>query len=173
MSPSELATAPARPGSGAGGCRLRPGLARDVPCPSSDVWGHGPLGSHPRRQSPDHPGFARPGTFDEMYSAMAVQGLDADGDGVYSAGRAQAAHRGEYQFAERGFDYFTFVHVGDADALTLKPPENASLDYDKVCSRFTSPCRSINCSTRMIRRFKSTSTIRLSSSPSALPPKHR
>ena len=49
-------------------------------------------------------------TFDEMYSAMAVQGPDANGDGVYSPEE-------------------------------LKPPENASLDYDKslLTLHFTLP----------------------------------
>ena len=39
------------------------------------------------------------------------------------------------------FDYFTFVHVGDADALPLKAPENASLEYDKslLTLHFTLP----------------------------------
>jgi ABC-type uncharacterized transport system substrate-binding protein len=31
----------------------------------------------------------------------------------------------------KDFDYFTFVHIGDANNLPLKPPENYSLDYNK------------------------------------------
>ena len=69
-------------------------------------------------------------TFDEFYSAMAVQGLDTNGDGVFSAEELKPL--GEVNVKSlKDFDYFTFVHIGDADNLPLKPPENYSLDYDK------------------------------------------
>jgi ABC-type uncharacterized transport system substrate-binding protein len=79
-------------------------------------------------------------TFDEMYSAMAVQGLDTDGDGVYSAAELKPLTDVNINSLKE-FDYFTFVHVGDADALALKPPENASLDFDKslLTLHFTLP----------------------------------
>jgi ABC-type uncharacterized transport system substrate-binding protein len=69
-------------------------------------------------------------TFDEMYSAMAVQGLDTSGDGTYSEAELKPLTDVNINSLKE-FDYFTFVHVGEADALPLKPPENASLDvYD-------------------------------------------
>jgi ABC-type uncharacterized transport system substrate-binding protein len=79
-------------------------------------------------------------TFDEMYSAMAVQGLDADGDGAYSEAELKPLTDVNIQSLKE-FDYFTFVHVGEGDALPLKPPENASLEYDKsvLTLRFTLP----------------------------------
>ena len=69
-------------------------------------------------------------TFDEFYSAMAVQGLDTNGDGVFSAEELKPLAEVNIK-SLKDFDYFTFVHVGDGDNLPLKPPENYSLDYDK------------------------------------------
>ena len=69
-------------------------------------------------------------TFDEFYSAMAVQGLDTNGDGVFSAEELKPLAEVNINSLKE-FDYFTFVHIGDADNLPLKPPENYSLDYDK------------------------------------------
>ena len=71
---------------------------------------------------------------------MAVQGLDADGDGIYSPAELKPLTDVNVN-SLKDFDYFTFVHVGDADALALKPPENASLDFDKslLTLHFTLP----------------------------------
>jgi len=79
-------------------------------------------------------------TFDEMYSAMAVQGLDTNGDGVFSAEELKPLTEVNIKSLKE-FDYFTFVHIGDADNLPLKPPENSSLDYDKsvLTLHFTLP----------------------------------
>jgi len=79
-------------------------------------------------------------TFDEFYSAMAVQGLDADGDGVFSAPELKPL--AEVNITSlKDFDYFTFVHVGDGDALPLKPPQDYSIEYDKglITLHFTLP----------------------------------
>lgn len=68
-------------------------------------------------------------TFDEFYTAMAVQGLDTDGDGTFSKEElAPLAKVNVESLAE--FDYFTFVHRGDDQALPLGPPQDYSLDYD-------------------------------------------
>ena len=79
-------------------------------------------------------------TFDEFYSAMAVQGLDTNGDGVFSAEELKPLAEVNVK-SLKDFDYFTFVHVGDGDNLPLKPPENYSLDYDKglLTLHFTLP----------------------------------
>ncbi len=69
-------------------------------------------------------------TFDEFYSAMAVQGLDTNGDGVFSAEELKPLAEVNIK-SLKDFDYFTFVHIGDGDNLPLKPPENYSLDYNK------------------------------------------
>ena len=79
-------------------------------------------------------------TFDEFYSAMAVQGLDKNGDGVFSAEELKPLAEVNVN-SLKDFDYFTFVHIGDADNLPLKPPENYSLGYDKglLTLHFTLP----------------------------------
>jgi ABC-type uncharacterized transport system substrate-binding protein len=79
-------------------------------------------------------------TFDEFYSAMAVQGLDTNGDGVFSKEELQPLAEVNVK-SLKDFDYFTFVHIGDADNLPLKPPEDYSLDYDKslITLHFTLP----------------------------------
>ena len=81
-------------------------------------------------------------TFDEFYTAMAVQGLDTNGDGIYSAEELKPLAKVNVK-SLKDFDYFTYVHLaGDEDNLMkLKPPENYSLDYDKnlLTLNFTLP----------------------------------
>jgi ABC-type uncharacterized transport system substrate-binding protein len=80
-------------------------------------------------------------TFDEFYSAMAVQGLDADGDGVYSEKELDPLAKVNVESLEE-FAYFTFVREeGKDDFLSLKPPEDYSISYDGtlVTLRFTLP----------------------------------
>jgi ABC-type uncharacterized transport system substrate-binding protein len=67
-------------------------------------------------------------TFDEFYTAMAVQGLDKDGDGAFSAEELKPLVQVNIDSLKE-FDYFTYVHFGDDEKLPLKPPENYSLDY--------------------------------------------
>ena len=111
-------------------------------------------------------------TFDEFYSAMAVQGLDTNGDGVFSAKELEPLAEVNIK-SLKDFDYFTFVHIGDADNLPLKPPETIRSTTTRLCSRCTSRFPSRSRSIRTARRFRLTSTIRPSSSPSASPPKRR
>jgi ABC-type uncharacterized transport system substrate-binding protein len=61
---------------------------------------------------------------------MAVQGLDTNGDGVFSAEELKPLAEANIK-PLKDFDYFTFVHIGDGDKLPLKTPENYSLDSDK------------------------------------------
>ena len=79
-------------------------------------------------------------TFDEFYTAMAVQGLDTNGDGVFSEEELKPLAEVNVK-SLKDFDYFTFVHIGEGDNLPLKPPENYSLDYDKslLTLHFTLP----------------------------------
>jgi ABC-type uncharacterized transport system substrate-binding protein len=83
---------------------------------------------------PDHriTGIRHHWTFDEFYTAMAVQGLDANGDGVYSKEELQPLAQVNVESLKE-FDYFTFVHPSDDDKpLPLKEPVDYSVDYDKT-----------------------------------------
>ena len=83
---------------------------------------------------PDHriAGIRHHWTFDEFYTAMAVQGLDANGDGVYSKEELQPLAQVNVE-SLKDFDYFTFVHLSDDDKpLPLKEPVDYSVDYDKT-----------------------------------------
>ncbi len=61
---------------------------------------------------PDHriTGIRHHWTFDEFYTAMAVQGLDANGDGVFSKEELQPLAQVNVESLKE-FDYFTFVHL--------------------------------------------------------------
>jgi len=92
---------------------------------------------------PDHKitGIRHAWTFDEFYSAMAVQGLDADGDGKYSNEELGPLAKVNVESLEE-FGYFTFVRkAGSEKFLPLKPPEDYSIDYDgtAVTLHFTLP----------------------------------
>jgi ABC-type uncharacterized transport system substrate-binding protein len=79
-------------------------------------------------------------TFDDMFSAFATQGLESKKKGEFT--REELKPLAEVNVKSlKDFDYFTFVHIGDADNLPLKPPENYSLDYDKslLTLHFTLP----------------------------------
>ena len=83
---------------------------------------------------PDHQitGIRHAWTFDEFYTVMAVQGLDTDGDGVYSKEELQPLAQVNVESLKE-FDYFTFVHLGkDEKPLPLKEPVDYSVDYDKT-----------------------------------------
>ena len=79
-------------------------------------------------------------TFDEFYTAMAVQGLDTNGDGVISKDELKPLAQVNVD-SLKDFDYFTFVHIGEDDNLPMNPPEDYSLDYDKslLTLHFTLP----------------------------------
>jgi ABC-type uncharacterized transport system substrate-binding protein len=83
---------------------------------------------------PDHliTGIRHHWTFDEFYTAMAVQGLDTDGDGAYSKEELQSLAQVNVESLKE-FDYFTFPHLSDDDKpLPLKEPIDYSIDYDKA-----------------------------------------
>ena len=69
-------------------------------------------------------------TFDEFYSAMAVQGLDANGDGTYAKDELEPLAKVNVE-SLKDFDYFTFVRRdGDDEFLPLKGPEDYWVEYD-------------------------------------------
>ena len=72
-------------------------------------------------------------TFDDMYSAFALQGLESKQKDVYT--REELAPLAEVNATSlKDFDYFTFVHFdGEDDKLIkLKPPVDYWVDYDKT-----------------------------------------
>lgn len=80
-------------------------------------------------------------TFDEFYSAMAVQGLDADEDGTYSKKELDPLAKVNVD-SLKDFAYFTFVRVAGEDKfLPLKPPEDYWVEYDDTALtlKFTLP----------------------------------
>jgi ABC-type uncharacterized transport system substrate-binding protein len=65
-------------------------------------------------------GFRHKWTFDEMYSAFAVGGLDANSDGAYSEEELHPLGQTNIE-ALKNFEYFTFAFLGK-DKLPLKEP---------------------------------------------------
>lgn len=71
-------------------------------------------------------------TFDEFYTAMAVQGLDTNGDGVYSREELDPLAKVNVESLQE-FDYFTFVRrAGEDTFLKLKPPVDYWVEYDNT-----------------------------------------
>ena len=81
--------------------------------------------------NPNHQitGIRHAWTFDELYTAMAMQGVDANGDGTLSKEELKPVVEAIVA-SLKPFDYFTYVHLGDDKVLPLKPPERYSLDDD-------------------------------------------
>jgi ABC-type uncharacterized transport system substrate-binding protein len=82
---------------------------------------------------PDHRivGIRHAWTFDEFYTAMAIEGLDTNKDGVYS--KEELAPLAQVNVESlKEFDYFTFVHrQGEDDKpIQLKPPVDYWAEYD-------------------------------------------
>ncbi|MCB1521593.1 MAG: DUF1007 family protein [Hyphomicrobiaceae bacterium] len=72
-------------------------------------------------------GLAQKWTFDEMYTTMAIQGLDQNGDGVYD--RKELAELAQVNIdGLTEFDYFTFPRLGDA-ALKIDAPKDYWLEH--------------------------------------------
>ena len=69
-------------------------------------------------------------TFDEFYSAMAVQGLDTNSDGTYARDELEPLAKVNVD-SLKDFDYFTFVRQEGEDAfLPLKGPQDYWVEYD-------------------------------------------
>lgn len=84
-------------------------------------------------------GFRHRWTFDDLYTAMAIQGLDANKDGVYS--REELAELAKVNIdGLREFGFFTVARLG-GEAQALSEPRDYWLDHkDGVLSlEFTLP----------------------------------
>ncbi len=72
-------------------------------------------------------GLAHKWTFDEMYTAMAIQGLDTNNDGVYD--RNELAELAQVNIdGLKEFDYFTFAKLGQSP-LPFAPPRDYWLEH--------------------------------------------
>ena len=72
-------------------------------------------------------GFKHKWTFDEFYSAMAVEGLDKNNDGTYD--KDELAELAQVNVtALKDFGYFTFPKLG-SQALTVAEPRDYWLEY--------------------------------------------
>jgi ABC-type uncharacterized transport system substrate-binding protein len=66
-------------------------------------------------------------TFDDMYTAMAIQGLDKNNDGTYD--KAELAELAQVNMdGLKDFDYFTFPKLGTSE-LTLAGPQEPWLEH--------------------------------------------
>jgi ABC-type uncharacterized transport system substrate-binding protein len=69
-------------------------------------------------------------TFDEFYTAMAIQGLDANNDGIYS--REELAELAKVNMEGlKEFEFFTFAKLAEAK-LAFGPPVDAWLDHKET-----------------------------------------
>lgn len=66
-------------------------------------------------------------SFDELYSTMAVEGLDTNKDGIYTREELAELTKANID-GLKDFDYFTFVRVGDTK-IALKPPINGYTEF--------------------------------------------
>jgi len=94
---------------------------------------------------PDHKitGIRQTWTFDEFYTAMAIQGLDTNGDGVYSKEELAPLAKVNVESLHE-FGYFTFVHFGDDNKpLPLDAPKDYWVTYENPVStlHFTLPLK--------------------------------
>jgi ABC-type uncharacterized transport system substrate-binding protein len=80
-------------------------------------------------------GFRHRWTFDDMYTAMAIEGLDKNGDGVYS--REELAELAQVNMdGLKEFDYFTYAKLGETK-LALAAPVDYWLEYkDNILSLY-------------------------------------
>jgi ABC-type uncharacterized transport system substrate-binding protein len=66
--------------------------------------------------------FSHRWTFDDLYTAMAIQGLDANNDGTYD--RKELAELAQVNMdGLKEFDYFTFAKLGPGDLKLAEPKE--------------------------------------------------
>jgi len=84
-------------------------------------------------------GFRHKWTFDETYTSFAVEGLDANGDGLYSEEELKPLAKTNVE-ALKEFEYFTFPFIGDKK-VAVKEPVDYRMEYkDKLLTlSFTVP----------------------------------
>jgi len=80
-------------------------------------------------------GFRHKWTFDETYTSFAVEGLDANGDGLYSEEELKPLAEANVESLKE-FEYFTFPFIGD-EKVALKDPVDYRMEYkDKLLTLY-------------------------------------
>ena len=103
------------------------------------AWPGGPAQAHPHvwvtvgtkllfNEAGAITGFRHKWVFDEYYTAFALQGMDKNGDGTYSAAELEPLARTNIESLSE-FDYFTFAELGE-EKLPRNDPVNYELVYD-------------------------------------------
>lgn len=84
-------------------------------------------------------GFRHKWIFDEYYTAFALQGMDSNGDGKYSAAELEPLAKTNIESLSE-FDYFTFAELGE-DVLARNDPVDYELVYSEglLTLNFTLP----------------------------------
>ena len=84
-------------------------------------------------------GFRHKWTFDEGYTNFAIDGLDTNGDGIYSEEELKPLAQTNIE-ALKEFDYFTFPFMGETK-VKAKEPVDYRLDYKdkRLTLTFTLP----------------------------------
>ena len=72
-------------------------------------------------------------TFDDAYTAMALEGLDKNNDGIYDDSELADLLKVNMD-GLKDFNYFTVAKLADAE-LTFAPPTNAHLEYNNKILR--------------------------------------
>jgi ABC-type uncharacterized transport system substrate-binding protein len=83
-------------------------------------------------------GFRHKWTFDELYSEFAVQGLDTNGDGIYSEEELKPLAQTNVETLKE-FEYFTFAFLGKNKIALKEPTPDYRLVYkDKLLTLYFS-----------------------------------
>lgn len=81
-------------------------------------------------------------TFDEIFSAFASQGLDANGDGKFE--RSELAALAEVNVSSlKEYDFFTYAKSGAQDVALVDPPDDYFLEFEDslLTLHFTLPLK--------------------------------
>jgi ABC-type uncharacterized transport system substrate-binding protein len=98
-------------------------------------------------------GFRHKWTFDELYSEFAIQGLDTNGDGVYSEEELKPLAQTNVE-ALKEFEYFTFAFLGKTKLALNEPLTDYRLVYkDKLLTLYFTLPLVMPVSREKIREF--------------------
>ena len=106
-------------------------------------------------------------TFDEFYTAMAIEGLDKNKDGIYD--REELSELAKVNIdGLKEFGYFTYPVLAGQD-VKIQDPKDYWLEHKDGILSLTSPCRSRSRSRRRPRASPSSCRTRATTSPSCRP----